>query len=130
MDNGTALKRSSYNLSKLEGDLAGWERRGLVGRIRSHDHTGRKPDPTKIADPLGWLSVANQMWGELGSIEEFGSGVRRVGFRRGVLPGMRGNSLGLEVLRWQAAGGAARFSSRPFGPACLPRRHSVEGGRG
>ena len=120
MDNSTALKHSSYNLTDLEWDQAGRERQDLGGRIRSHDHTGRKPDPTEIADPLGWLSVTNRMWGELGSNEGFGSGVRRVGFRHGVLLGMGGNSLGPEVLRWQAAGGAAQsvggHSVRPASP--------------
>ena len=99
MDNGTGLKDSSYNIPNLEGDLAGLERRDLVGRIWSYDHTVWKPDPTEIADRLGWLSVTGQMSGELGSIEEFGSEVRRAGFQHVVLLGMGGSSLGPEVLR-------------------------------
>ena len=99
MDNGTGLKDSSYNIPNLEGDLAGLERRNLVGRIWSYDHTVWKPDPTEIADRLGWLSVTGQMSGELGSIEEFGSEVRRAGFQHVVLLGMGGSSLGPEVLR-------------------------------
>ena len=99
MDNGTTLKDSSYNIPDLEGDLADLERRELVGRIWSHDHTVWKPDPTEIADRLGWLSVTNQMCGELGSIAEFGSEVRRAGFQHVVLLGMGGSSLGPEVLR-------------------------------
>jgi len=99
MDNGTALKDSSYNLPSLEGDLANLQRRDLVGRVWSHDHTAWKPNPTEIADRLGWLSVTGQMSGELGAIAEFGSEVRRAGFRHVVLLGMGGSSLGPEVLR-------------------------------
>ena len=99
MDNGTALKDSSYNLPSLEGDLANLQRRDLVGRVWSHDHTAWKPNPTEIADRLGWLSVTGQMSGELGAIVEFGSEVRRAGFRHVVLLGMGGSSLGPEVLR-------------------------------
>ena len=99
MGNGTDLKDSSYNIPDLEGALADLEDRDLVGLIWSHDHTVWKPDPTEIADRLGWLSVTSQMSGALGSIEEFGREVRRAGFRHVVLLGMGGSSLGPEVLR-------------------------------
>ena len=108
MDNGTVLKDSSYNIPDLEGDLADLQRQDLVGRIWSHDHTVWKPDPTEIADRLGWLSVTDQMSGELGSIQEFGSEVRRSGFRHVALLGMGGSSLGPEVLR-QTFGSAKDF---------------------
>ena len=102
------MQDARYNIPNLEDDLADLELRDLVGRIWRRDHTVWKPDPTEIVDRLGWLSVTNQMSEELGPIEEFGSEVRRAGFRHVVLLGMGGSSLGPEVL-WQAFGSAKGY---------------------
>ena len=99
MDNGTALKGSTYNIPDLAADLAKLKGQDLVGRIWGRDHTVWKPDPTEIADRLGWLSVTTQMSAQLSSIMEFAGEVRRACFRHVVLLGMGGSSLGPEVLR-------------------------------
>ena len=60
------------------------------------DHTIWKPDPTEIADRLGWLSLPGKMREHLGHLREFAESC--AGFERIVLMGMGGSSLAPEVL--------------------------------
>lgn len=71
----------------------------LVARLWAKDHTLWKPDPTEIANRLGWLTVAEQLRDKVGALQAFAQGVRQAGFRDVVLLGMGGSSLGPEVLR-------------------------------
>lgn len=71
----------------------------LVARLWSKDHSLWKPDPTEIANRLGWLTVAEQLREKVGPLQAFVQGVRGAGFRDVVLLGMGGSSLGPEVLR-------------------------------
>ena len=57
-----------------EEALADLERLDLVARIWARDHTAWKPDPTEIADRLGWLDVVQR---------HAGTGGRPPGLRRG-----------------------------------------------
>ena len=67
-------------------------------RIWSFDHTLWKPEPTEIADRLGWLNVVDTM---LECADELGSFAQQVaadGYDTAVLLGMGGSSLAPEVL--------------------------------
>jgi glucose-6-phosphate isomerase/transaldolase/glucose-6-phosphate isomerase len=87
--------------------LASLERQDTVGRIWSRDHTLWKPDPTEIADRLGWLNVDQAMRTQSAGLEAFRNDVQREGFRRTVVLGMGGSSLGVEVLPQVLAPGPA-----------------------
>ena len=91
-----------------EAALADLRSRDLVGRIWKRDHTVWKPDPTEIADRLGWLDVAGSMREQVNSLQAFAQEVRDDGIRHVVLLGMGGSSLGPEVLR-QTFGSAPGF---------------------
>lgn len=84
---------------EIESVLAGLERRQVISRIWSGDHTVWKPDPTEIADRLGWLTVTDFMRKQIPAMETLATEVRDAGFRHLVLLGMGGSSLGPEVLR-------------------------------
>ncbi len=71
----------------------------LVARLWSKDHTLWKPEPTEIANRLGWLTVAEQLREKVGPLQSFAQTVRSTGFRDVVLLGMGGSSLGPEVFR-------------------------------
>ncbi|MCH7737955.1 MAG: glucose-6-phosphate isomerase [Chloroflexi bacterium] len=79
--------------------LAGLEKRQVISRIWSGDHTVWKPDPTEIADRLGWLTVTDLMREQAPMLEAFAMEVRQAAFKHLVLLGMGGSSLGPEVLR-------------------------------
>lgn len=71
----------------------------LVARLWSKDHQLWKPEPTEIANRLGWLTVAEQLREKAGALQTFAQSVRSAGFRDVVLLGMGGSSLGPEVFR-------------------------------
>lgn len=73
--------------------------RRVVARLWAKDHTLWKPEPTEIANRLGWLEVAEQMREQAGPLRAFAQSVRTAGCRHVVLLGMGGSSLGPEVLR-------------------------------
>ncbi|MBU2055786.1 MAG: glucose-6-phosphate isomerase [Proteobacteria bacterium] len=77
-------------LAKLDGD-------NVIRRIWAGDHTVWKPDPTEIANRLGWLHVAESMRGHLAEIEELTVSIRREGYTHALLLGMGGSSLAPEV---------------------------------
>jgi len=83
----------------VESALADLQHRQVISRIWSGDHTVWKPDPTEIADRLGWLTVTDFMREQTPDLETFADEVRHAGFRHFVLLGMGGSSLGPEVLR-------------------------------
>ena len=74
-------------------------RRQVVSRMWDGDHTVWNPDPTEIANRLGWLTVARSMGQNVAGLVAFADEVRNAGFRHVVLLGMGGSSLGPEVLR-------------------------------
>lgn len=85
--------------SEIASALAYLEQNQVVSRIWSGDHTVWKPDPTEIADRLGWLTVTDFMRQQASDLASFAAEVRDVGFKHFVLLGMGGSSLGPEVLR-------------------------------
>jgi len=84
------------------------EHRQIISRIWSGDHTVWKPDPTEIADRLGWLTITDSMRGHLSELEAFAQEVRDASFKHVVLLGMGGSSLGPEVMR-QTFGNATGY---------------------
>ena len=91
-----------------EAALADLERLDLVARIWARDHTAWKPDPTEIADRLGWLDVTHAMRANVPDLQAFAEEARSDGIRHVVLLGMGGSSLGPEVVR-QTFGSAPGF---------------------
>lgn len=68
-------------------------------RILARDHTVWRPDPTEIANRLGWLDSPRVMRDAIGPIGQFIDAVRAEGYTRALLLGMGGSSLAPEVLR-------------------------------
>ena len=95
-------------LPDVESALADLQRRQVISRVWSGDHTVWKPDPTEITNRLGWLTVTDVMCEQAPVMEAFANEVRNAGFRHVVLLGMGGSSLGPEVLR-QTFGSAPGF---------------------
>ncbi len=92
----------------VEAALADLQQRDMVGRIWRKDHTVWKPEPTEIANRLGWLTVTDLMSEQVPALASFAEEIKGAGFRNVVLLGMGGSSLGSEVLR-QAFGSAAGY---------------------
>ena len=69
----------------------------IVSRIWAHDHTVWKPEPTEITNRLDWLTIADEMRGNLDRLRAFAAGVRAAGYTDVVLLGMGGSSLAPEV---------------------------------
>ena len=91
--------RLGKDLPAVESALTDLQRRDVMGRLWRRDHTVWKPDPTEIADRLGWLTVTDIMCEQIADLQGFANQVRLDGFRHVVLLGMGGSSLGPEVLR-------------------------------
>ena len=65
--------------SLADGVRACQERLGaerIGDRLRARDHTVWGPDPTEIADRLGWLTLPTAMSAELPAIEQVVAGAR------------------------------------------------------
>jgi glucose-6-phosphate isomerase len=82
----------------------------VAGRIAREDATlwgatGSPPTPPEIAYRLGWLTIAERMLGELGTLELFAAEAHDDELEDIVLLGMGGSSLAPEVLRRSFAPG-------------------------
>ncbi len=82
----------------VAGVLARLRQQDVVRRLWRRDHTLWKPQPTEIADRLGWLDVPWAMETEVNGLEAFAGRLRGEQYRHVVLLGMGGSSLGPEVL--------------------------------
>ncbi len=69
-----------------------------VARIWSRDHTLWAPDPTEIADRLGWLEVAGEVLADGARLDAFVDGAVADGLTHAVVMGMGGSSLFPEVM--------------------------------
>ncbi len=83
----------------VDDAVAGLVERDAVRRIWDADHTLWKPDPTEIADRLGWLTLPTDMRAHVDDLRAFADEVRAMGVDDVVLLGMGGSSLGAEALR-------------------------------
>jgi glucose-6-phosphate isomerase len=77
--------------------LAAMDAARIVERIWSVDHTVWKPEPTEIANRLGWLAIMAEMRGKLAAMQALVDDVRAAGYRDVLLLGMGGSSLAPEV---------------------------------
>ncbi len=73
-------------------------RADAVSRLWNRDYTLWSPDPTEIADRLGWLDVLDDMETQRGRIDDFVARARRDGLTHCVVMGMGGSSLFPEVV--------------------------------
>ena len=85
---------------QIEAALADLRAQKIVPRIWRHDHTVWKPDPTEIANRLGWLHSPEVMQKNIPEIEACVAAVRAQGFTQALLLGMGGSSLAPEVFRF------------------------------
>ena len=93
--NGTRLGGYEETVAEILADL---ESRQVPRRIWDLDHTVWNLDPAEIADRLGWLTVAGDMRQHVEDLQAFADEVKSEGFRRVVLLGMGGSSLGALAL--------------------------------
>ena len=98
-----AKQNISLNLGKYQAKvdkaLAEMEKDKIMHRLREHDYTLWKPDPTEISNRLGWLHIAVPMERRIEPIEEIVKIVRKDGYTHALLLGMGGSSLAPEVFR-------------------------------
>jgi transaldolase / glucose-6-phosphate isomerase len=71
----------------------------IIERIWARDYTVWKPDPTELADRLGWLDVAAESLAKREVFERFAAEAAADGLQSVLLLGMGGSSLGPEVIR-------------------------------
>ena len=83
----------------VDAALAEIKEQRIMARIWAHDHTVWKPEPTEIANRLGWLRVAEGMLDNLPRLESLVEDVRADGYTHALLLGMGGSSLAPEVFR-------------------------------
>jgi glucose-6-phosphate isomerase len=94
----------------VQDKLALAEQASVAERLRAQDATLWGPPGTpEVENRLGWLTIAERMLAELGSVEAFAEELRTEGIADVVLLGMGGSSLAPEVLR-------RSFGTRAEGP--------------
>jgi glucose-6-phosphate isomerase len=71
----------------------------IIKRIWQRDYTVWKPQPSEIANRLGWLDIMERMQGNLAELNKLVDAVRSAGYSDALLLGMGGSSLAPEVLR-------------------------------
>jgi glucose-6-phosphate isomerase len=69
----------------------------IMRRIWARDHTVWQPDPTEVANRLGWLDIMEPMMQALPRLETFVASVRAEGYSKVVWMGMGGSSLAADV---------------------------------
>ena len=82
----------------VDAAIARLERDDVVRRMWERDHTVWKPDPTEIADRLGWLTTHRDMRERVVGLRAFADEIRGEGYADVVVLGMGGSSLGAEAL--------------------------------
>jgi len=98
-----AKQNISLNLgqyqAKVDKALAEMEKDKIMQRLREHDYTLWKPDPTEISNRLGWLHIAVPMKQRIKCIKKVIKTAREDGYTHALLLGMGGSSLAPEVFR-------------------------------
>ncbi len=98
-DSTRAVETLGDYSSLVESTLARLNSATIVPRIWQGDHRVWNDDPLEIEDRLGWLSLPEAMAARVEELAAFAEEARTAGFRKVVLLGMGGSSLGPEVLR-------------------------------
>lgn len=95
----------------IDARIETFSRQKIVERAWAKDFTVWKPDPTELADRLGWLDVASELRAEAAELQSFAAIARAEGLNQVVLLGMGGSSLGPEVIAetYGLAHGASAF---------------------
>lgn len=70
----------------------------VIERIWAKDYTVWKPDPTELADRLGWLDVVQELRADAPRLTAFAAAAHAEGLDQVLLLGMGGSSLGPEVV--------------------------------
>jgi glucose-6-phosphate isomerase len=83
----------------VDAALAEMERQNVIARLWARDHTIWKPDPTEIANRLGWLDIADRLRDDVKRLDALARSVRADGYTHALLLGMGGSSLAPEVFR-------------------------------
>lgn len=83
----------------VDARLASLREHRTIERIWARDYTVWKPDPTEVADRLGWLDVAPDLRAEVPRLSSLAAQARADGLDQVLLLGMGGSSLGPEVIR-------------------------------
>jgi glucose-6-phosphate isomerase len=96
-------QRQTASLGPYQGAvddaLAEMKEDRVMARLWAHDHTVWKPEPTEIANRLGWLHIAEVMLENVPRLEGVVEDVRAAGYTHALLLGMGGSSLAPEVFR-------------------------------
>lgn len=92
----TSLGRYVTDVHDTLNDLAASD---TVRRIWRKDYTVWRPEPEQISDRLGWLTVFDCMYDQVGVMQSFAQQIKDASFRHVVLLGFGGSSLGAEVIR-------------------------------
>lgn len=84
---------------RVDRRLRSLEEEQVVPRLWRGDHTVWRPDPTEIADRLGWLAAPHRSRTLLPDLQAFAHQAAAEGLSHAVLLGMGGSSLAPEVFR-------------------------------
>jgi transaldolase/glucose-6-phosphate isomerase len=84
---------------RVDRRLRSLEEGQVVARLWRGDHTVWRPDPTDIADRLGWLAAPHRSRSLVPDLQAFAHQATADGLSHAVLLGMGGSSLAPEVLR-------------------------------
>lgn len=95
----SALRASSHFSAQVQQAAEHLAAERVYDRILARDHTVWRPDPTEIANRLGWLDSPHVMRDAVGPIRQFIDAVRADGYTHALLLGMGGSSLAPEVFR-------------------------------
>lgn len=106
----TILPSLTAESGAVDAALARLAAERVVERIWARDHRVWAPEPTEIADRLGWLDAPETMAAALPRLRALADEIRAAGFRRILLLGMGGSSLAPEVLA-RSLGAAPGFPS-------------------
>lgn len=93
--------------------LEAWDTNGISGRIWAKDPTvWAETDLPELTDRLGWLTLPDDMGGEVPELQAFADEIRDEGVAHVVLLGMGGSSLAPEVFQ-------ATFGNAPGRPELI-----------
>lgn len=96
---GTAGENLGAYRKAIDSTLTELDSADTVVRLWALDHRLWSPDPTDIANRLGWLESPINMRSAVPELRDFVDEVRRAGYRRAVLMGMGGSSLAPDLYR-------------------------------
>lgn len=100
-----AARLGSYQQA-VDAALGEMQSQRIIPRIWARDHTVWQPDPTEVANRLGWLDIATRMRAEQDRLAVFVDAVRADGYTDVLLFGMGGSSLAPEMLGALFGGGS------------------------